>query len=204
MSSPKHRLLLLAAAAATFTLAARADLPLWLQHIVGASTPEAALYRVMPLPVAQVLYPRPPKEAQTELSRLLAATPADPSLYALRARADESALDFSAAESDWKLFVTHASDPTAARNNLADYYQRRLQIASEIQTLREVAAAPAIPFERFVNPSTQRSWLTFERIFALITEQGLPPSETRAAYAAFLTRYPDQPRRLRPRLQLTA
>ena len=44
-------------------VAARANLPAWLQHIVGASTVEAALYRTMQLPAVEAFYPRPPREA---------------------------------------------------------------------------------------------------------------------------------------------
>ncbi len=69
---------------------ADANLPPWLQGVAGASTLEAALYRVMALPLARALYPRPPKEAQTELLKLAADTP---ELYPLRARTDEAALD---------------------------------------------------------------------------------------------------------------
>src|SRR5579875_857202 len=84
------------------TLTAHATLPAWLQHIVGASSLDSALFRAMPLPqVPAAFYPRPPKEAQGELARLITATPDDAQLYALRAQTDESALDFSAAEADW-------------------------------------------------------------------------------------------------------
>ena len=186
---------LLVAVSGSFALAlaAHASLPAWLQHVVGASTAEAALYRVMPLPVGQILYPRPPAEAQGEVARRILATPADPALYALRARADESALDFTAAEADWKLYSAKAVEPLGAKLELADYYQRRLQTALEIQALREVAAAPPLAAERFTNPTTQRSWMAFERILKRITEQGLPAAETQASYTAFLARYPDQP-----------
>ncbi len=180
-------------ALATTIPSARATLPPWLQHVVGASTIEAALYRVMSLPSAQALYPRPPKESQAELARLIAGAPADAELYALRARADEAALDFASAEADWKLYTSKARDPISARLELADFYHRQLRIPQEVQTLREVAAAPAPPSERFDNPTAQRSWLAFERLLALIAEQGLPPTETQATYEAFLARYPAQP-----------
>ncbi len=179
------------------TFTAEATLPPWLQHVVGASTVESALYRLMSLPTLQALYPRPPKESQAELARLIAATPADPELYALRARAGEAALDFPAAESDWKLYVAHAKDPLAARLQLADFYHRRLQIHNEIAALREVAAAATGPASsdpaRFTNPTTQRSWQAYERLLALIADQALPPAETQSTYESFLTRYPAQP-----------
>ncbi len=174
-------------------IAANATFPEWLQHIVGASTVESALYRAMQMPAIQALYPRPPKEAAAELSKLIAASSNNAELYQLRARTDEQALDEAAAESDWKLYVDHAPDPTAARLELADFYQRRLMIPQGIAVLKEVAAAPPIPSETYIDPTMQRSWLAFERILGAIYQQGLPPSETSSTFNAFITRYPEQP-----------
>ncbi len=176
-----------------FATSSQATLPPWLQHVVGASTLEAALFRTMQLPSVQALYPRPPKEAQTELARLIASAPDDAQLYALRAQTDESALDFTAAETDWKLSVQHAKDPVNAKLQLAAYYHRRMQVPQELAALTEVAAAPAIPAERFVDPAHQRSWNAFVRIFALINDQALPATQANATFQAFLTRYPTEP-----------
>jgi hypothetical protein len=164
-----------------------------MQHIVGASSIESALYRAMQLPAVQALYPRPPKEAQTELAQLIATNPDNAELYELRARADEQSLNDAAAESDWKLYVAHAPDPIAAKLELADFYQRRLLIPQEIATLREVALAPPIPSEDYIVPTDQRSWLAFERILGAIYQQGLPATQTASIFSDFVTRYPDQP-----------
>ncbi len=172
---------------------ASATLPSWMQHIVGASTLESALYRMMQLPAAQALYPRPPEEAQSELALRISAHPDDAELYQLKARAEEQSLNPSAAETDWKLYVTHARDPLAAKLELADFYQRRLMASEEIATLSEVAAEPAIPSEAYVKPGDQRSWRAFERILGTIYRQNLPPVQTSATFNAFLTRYPEQP-----------
>ena len=200
MSSPKRALgrrcffgAGVLAGALAIPLIANATFPAWLQHIAGASTVESALYRAMQLPAVQALYPRPPKEAASELSRLIAANAGDAELYQLRGRADEQALDETAAESDWKLYVAHAPDPIAARLELADFYQRRLMIPQEIAVLGEVAAAPPMASEAYIAPNQQRSWLAFERILGAIYEQGLPPSQTASTFSAFLARYPDQP-----------
>lgn len=173
--------------------AANATFPAWMQHIVGASTVESALFRAMQLPVAQALYPRPPKEAATQLSQLIATNPSNAELYQLRAQADEQALDEAGAESDWKLYVAHAPDPIAAKLELAGFYERRLLIPQEIAVLNEVAAAPPIPSETYVAPTEQRSWVAFERILGTIYLQGLPPSQTLSTFNAFIARYPDQP-----------
>jgi hypothetical protein len=170
----------------------RATLPPWLQHVVGASTLESALFRAMQLPGVQALYPRPPKEAQSELANLIARTPNDAQLYALRAQTDEAALDFTSAEADWKQAIPHAQDPVSARLQLANFYHRRLAIPQEIAALNEVAAAPAIAAEKFVDLPAQRSWLAFDRILNLVADQGLPPAQVAVTFQAFLARYPAQ------------
>jgi hypothetical protein len=164
-----------------------------MQHIVGASSVESALYRAMQLPAVQALYPRPPKEAATQLSQLIASAPGNAELYQLRARAEEQALDETTAEADWKLYVAHAPDPVATRLELANFYERRLMAPQEIAVLSEVAAAPPVPSEAYVAPAEQRSWVAFERILGTIYLQGLLPSETASTFNAFITRYPDQP-----------
>jgi tetratricopeptide (TPR) repeat protein len=173
--------------------AARATLPPWLQHIVGSSTVESALYRAMQLPAVQALYPRPPKESQSELGRLIHQTPADAELYRLRALADEQALDETVAESDWKAYAAHAADPIPAQLELAEFYQRRLLIPQEIAALNRVAAAPNPAAEEFLDPTKQRAWKASERILGAIAQQGLPPAETVSAFDRFLARYPEQP-----------
>ena len=187
--------LLLAAAAllAPTALTAHADLPAWMQQIVSASTIESALYRMMDLPGLHTLYPRPPAESRAELSTLVQKSPTNPELYALRARADEQALDFTAAEQDWKSYVAHAKDIPAAQLELADYYDRRLQPQQEIVTLTALAAAPSAPGETFVSASRQRSWQAYSRILKIAADQALPPEASTAAYTAWIARYPGEP-----------
>lgn len=179
--------------AAAVHLSARAALPEWLQHIVGATSVEAALYRVMHLPGADTLYPRPPKEAAAELEALAKRNPDDAQLYELRARADEQALDETAAERDWKLYAAHAKDAIPAKLELADFYERRMLYPQAIATLKDVASAPSPASETYLDPAQQRSWIAMERVLTIIDRQGMPASETAAAFDAFLARYPDQP-----------
>ncbi len=195
MSFPRRLSLrgLAVAAVLTMALSAHATLPAWLQHIVGASTMEAALYRTMHLPQADVLYPRPPKEAEAELGKQIAASPDQAELYQLRARSDEAALDVSAAEDDWKLYAAHSKDPIAAKLEFANFYRRQLATRKELAVLQEVAQAPNPESERYADPATQRAWLAFNRALDLIAQQGLPQSEAAATYDAFLARYPEQP-----------
>ncbi len=134
---------LLLAGACGSAFYATGELPEWVREVVGGSAIESALYRLMEVPEIKVLYPRPPAEARGELSNLLAKTPAESELYALRARADEQSLDFTASESDWKLYVAHAQDTPAAELELADFYHRRLRSQDEIAALLLVGEAPS-------------------------------------------------------------
>ena len=172
---------------------AKASLPRWMQDAVGNSAIEAALYRVMEIPGIKELYPRPPKEAQGELSGLISKTPDQAELYSLRATEEEQALDFTAAEKDWKTYAAHAKDTVGAKLELADYYHRRLAAADEVKTLMEVGAAPALPREEYTAPAEQRSWKAFERLMALAADQGLNEETVPRSYAAWIARYPKQP-----------
>ncbi len=168
---------------------AHATLPPWLQHIVGSSSAESALYRLMHTAATDILYPRPPREAQAELAKLPTA---DPAVFALRARADEQALDEHAAEQDWIQYAAHLNTP-AAQLTLADFYARRLDTANETETLTRLAALPPDPAEQYLAPDKQLSWRVFNRLLTLLADQATPPARTRAAFDAFLTRYPKQP-----------
>jgi tetratricopeptide (TPR) repeat protein len=197
-SAPRHkaqRIALAAAAAllpASFAvlLAARAELPKWMQFAVAGSDIENVLFRAMDAAGVKVMYPRPPAETRAELSNLLKRSPQKADWYALRARADEQALDFAAAEADWKQYATHASDPAGAKLALADYYHRRLRWREEIAALTEVAAAPAASDEQNSDVQEQRSWKAFERILRLKGDAELTDREVADIYQARVRRYP--------------
>src|ERR1700688_1704077 len=98
------------AAASLTAWQGRAALPRWMQDAVGSSAIEAALYRAMEIPGVKALYPRPPKEAQGELNGLIAKASEQADLYSLRAIEEEQALDFPAAEADWKTYASRSKD----------------------------------------------------------------------------------------------
>jgi hypothetical protein len=172
---------------------ARAALPRWMQDVIGSSAMEAALYRVMEIPGAQMLYPRPPKEAQGELSGLIGKALQQADLYSLRAMEEEQALDFATAEADWKAYASRAKDAVGAKLELADYYHRRLQVKDEVAMLLEVGAAPAEASEQYTAAAAQRSWTAFERLVSLAADQGLDDETVARCYAAWIARYPQQP-----------
>jgi len=172
--------------------AARAELPDFLQHVVSASSLEAALFRMMDLPGVKALYPRPPKEAQAELQKLLAQTAQQAELYSLKAREDEQALDFTAAEADWKAYAAHAKDPLPAKLQLAAYYRRHLQGPDEVRVLLEIGAAAPVSDETFISSDKQKSWTAFSRVVALANEDAMDPAVTQQAYDAWMARYPHE------------
>jgi hypothetical protein len=164
-----------------------------MQNAVSSSSIESALYRVMEIPGIKALHRRPPQEAAGELGSLIAKSSKQAELYSLRAMEEEQALDFHAAESDWKKYAELAQDKVGAQLELADYYHRRLQTAEELKALNRVGSSPATTSEVYVAAPEQRSWRAFERILTLAADQGLDDATVLAAYAAWRTRYPDQP-----------
>lgn len=153
---------------------------------------EAALYRWMPMPASKVLGLRPPRESTPLLSALISRQPSA-ELYSLRALNQEAALDFAAAEADWKKYTESSTDHVQAQWALADFYLRRARPAEEIAALSVIGRAPATPNEKRTAPEQQRSWLAFERIFKVIGENALGTDVADENYRAWLDRYPAQP-----------
>jgi Flp pilus assembly protein TadD len=183
---------LLVVMAAGFTVAARGELPGWIRNIEAKTAIESAFFRAMSLPYGHVLYRRPPSETRPALSELIRHTPEAGELYSLRALEDEQQLDFAAAETDWKLYATKATNKSAGKLELADFYHRRLQPQDETATLRAVADAQADASEKFTPVVEQRSWSAFERIFGIIQAQGLSSEISIANYKAWIARYPKE------------
>jgi len=171
---------------------ARAALPRWMQDVVSGSAIEAALYRAMEIPAVKALYPRPPKEAEGELSGLIGKAPEQAELYSLRAMEEERALDFAAAEKDWKAYAERAKDKLDAKMELALYYRRRLEAADEVNVLMEVGSAAAQPNEQYTAAQEQRSWKAYERVLVVAADQGMDEEVSARAYAAWIARYPQQ------------
>ncbi len=179
----RHSLPLLVLVAAC--IAGRAELARWVQDIASPSPLEAVFFRAVTLPAGAVEIRRPPKETRAELSKLIAASPSEADLYALRAREEELQLDFKAAEIDWK--------KSAQLQDLADFYDRRIRPKDEIAVLESIGKAPSPAAERLTSPSHQQSWKAFERMLAVIHEQALPGEFRVNAYRAWIARYPNEP-----------
>src|SRR6476646_5372595 len=125
----------LAASALLAATLLHGELGEWVQHLAVETGLRGVFFRPMPLPEGVIDGRRPPAETRAELSRKIAATPADPLLHRLRASEAELALDFTAAESDWKA----AHDSMA----LADFYHRRMRPLDEVAALEATATQPA-------------------------------------------------------------
>jgi len=161
----------------------------WIENVEGGSGIEKALYRAMQLPGGEILFRRAPKEAIPELNNLQQAQKSA-ALYSLRALEEEQALDFAAAERDWKTWADQADDRVGAHLDLADFYERRLQPAAEITALEFTGDAAPDASERWTAVEKQRSWKAFERALKVVDQYALPRSESDRLYAAWVKRYP--------------
>jgi predicted Zn-dependent protease len=183
----------LALVTAGCVITASGALPAWLRNVEAGTAIERAFFRMMPLPYGNVLFRRPLAETRPAIGELIQQKPANAELYSLRALEDEQQLDFTAAESDWKLYLEKSAHKTAAQLALGDFYQRRLRPQDEIAILSMVASAPPDASERFVPAAEQQSWRAFERIFSIIQAQALPKEVSIAKYRAWIARYPQEP-----------
>jgi len=150
-------------------LALHADLSEWVQNLAVDTGLRGVFFRSMALPYGAIDGRRPPRETRPALAARIAASPKDAYLYRLRAGEDELALDFTAAEADWRSYAALSSDGMA----LADYYHRRLQTAQELASLDSVATTAA-----------------FERAVKLAQDQGLPETAVMEQYRAWIAKSP--------------
>ncbi|MFZ0908835.1 MAG: tetratricopeptide repeat protein [Candidatus Acidiferrales bacterium] len=183
----------LALVAAAWAVNASGALPSWIRNVEAGTEIERAFFRAMPLPSGSVLFRRPPAETRPAIGELIQQEPANAELYSLRALEDEQQLDFTAAESDWKLFVDKSANKADAQLALADFYHRRLRPNDEIAVLSTIASAAPNASENFTPASEQRSWRAYERIFGIIHSQGLQKDVSIAKYRAWIARYPKEP-----------
>ena len=136
------------------------ELEPWVQH-TPAGPAIAALFRNVAMPRGNVPILLPPSAARPALNKLISGAPGDVILYRLRAQEAEVALDFAAAETDWKTYAANAPDRYNAQVELADFYHRRARPQEEISALTVAAAVPEDPLQ----PATaQQGWHAFERM----------------------------------------
>ena len=164
----------------------------WIENVQGGSDIEKALYRLMQLPGSEILFRRPPRETVPAITALQ-PTQKNAALYSLRALEEEQALDFEAAERDWKAWADQSDDRAAAYLDLADFYERRLKPQEELAALEVVGKTPASVEERSAPLGSQRAWLAWERALKVVNEYALPRSAAAQIYADWIQRYPNQP-----------
>ena len=190
--SPKRRVGALGVGALSGALALWGELPDRARFVRVGDWLDGVLFEQVNAPGGPLSGRRPAAATRAALSERIGAAPDDAELYALRALEAERALDFTAAERDWRQHAERSADPAAGSLALADYYARRNRAAEEVAALLEVARSPAPHQERFVEPSRQRSWLAFERIQERIGAHLLGVEPRAQAYRAWLARYPEQ------------
>ncbi|MGA7832216.1 MAG: hypothetical protein WCA21_14760 [Terracidiphilus sp.] len=164
----------------------------WLENAEAGSGVERALYRMMKLPGGAALYRRSPGEARGELTTLISTSKNGAALYSLRAMEDEKALDFEAAERDWRSWAEKADDKPAANLDLADFYERRLKPQEELAALEVVGNSGASPQERWTAAESQRSWKAWEQTLSVVEKFALPRVVAAREYASWEVRYPQE------------
>jgi len=170
-------------------LGAGSGIARWLENAESGSGVEKALYRLMKLPGGEALYRRSPRETRPELTALIAAGQNRAALYSLRALEDEQALDFDAAERDWKSWAEKADDKAAANLDLADFYERRLKPQEELAALEAVGRSAATSGERWTAADSERSWKAWERTLVVVDRYALPRTVAAREYAGWEKRY---------------
>ncbi len=141
----------------------RAELQPWLQRLAAGPLIDV-FFRSVPMPGGSVDIRRPPRETIPALTQKITASPNDVSLYRMRAGEEELALDFKAAEADWRKIAELSKDRAAAWFELADYFHRRLQPRDELATLRTIVQFRDKPN---VPAAEQPAWRALERLLAL-------------------------------------
>jgi tetratricopeptide (TPR) repeat protein len=164
----------------------------WLENAEAGSGVEKALYRLMKLPDGEALYRRSPRETRPELTTLINNSQKSAALYSLRAMEDEQALDFAAAEKDWKTWAEKADDKAAANLDLADFYERRLKPQEELAALEAVGQAAASLRERWTAAESQQAWKAWERTLTVADRYALGRAAAAREYAGWERRYPQQ------------
>lgn len=164
----------------------------WIENVPAGSDIEKALYRAMQLPGGEILFRRTPREAIPAIDNLQVAQKTA-ALSSLRALEEEQALDFAAAERDWKTWADRADDRVGAHLDLADFYERHLQPGPEIAALEFAGNSAADPRERWTAVESQRSWKAFERAVKVCNEYALPRADSERLYDEWTKRYPEVP-----------
>ena len=164
----------------------------WLENAESGSGVEKAIYRLMKLPGGEALYRRSPRETRPELTTLINNSQKSAALYSLRAMEDEQALDFAAAEKDWKTWAEKADDKAAANLDLADFYERRLKPQEELAALEAVGQAAASPRERWTAAESQQAWKAWERTLTVVDRYALGRAAAAREYAGWERRFPQQ------------
>ena len=177
-----------------FLLGAGNGIARWLENAESGSGVEKALYRLMKLPGGEILFRRSPRESRPELTALLNASQNgvknSAALYSLRAMEDEQALDFEAAERDWKAWAEKADDKPAAYLDLANFYDRRLNPQEELAALEAVGQSAQSQAERWTAAQSQCSWRAWERTLRVVDQFALPRATAQREYAGWEQRYP--------------
>lgn len=169
-------------------LAIGGELEPWVQHLASKQA-IAALFRTVTMPGGAVPILRPPRETRPAINNLLSSDPRESMLYRLRAQEAEAALDFDAAEADWKAYAQRAADRYTAQIELADFYHRRIRPGEELAVLTVAATTKD---DQLLPSNAQQGWSAFERMTDLIEKEALPDASAVPVFQAWIVRYPKE------------
>jgi hypothetical protein len=182
------RVFIAAALMSAGVLGIRGELAPWVQH-VSAGPALQALFSTVNMPGGAVPILLPPVETRPALTKLITSSPQEVKLYRLRAQEDEVALDFTAAEEDWKTYAAKAADRYEAELELAGFYDRRIRPREELATLIRAAAAKD---DRTLPATEQRGWKAFVRAAAVVQNDAVPAVDAEHLFRAWVARYPNE------------
>lgn len=171
-------------------VAASGRLSEWSQQVEATSAAYAALFKSVPMPGGAVIVRRAPVESRAALTSLINGSTANAELWAMRAREAEAALDFASAEKDWVQFAARASSKVEGLAALAEYYERRNQLALAVDRLLEAGAVPVEAAERLKSSEKQRAWTLLHRAQQLSHDGLLGDAADRRVLEALVQRFP--------------
>ena len=182
------RVAIVAALLGSGAILIRGQLEPWIQHVPAGPMIDA-LFRTVPMPGGPVAILRPPSEARPALTSLIASDAHDAALYRLRAQEAEVALDFAAADADWKTYAQSAQDRYGAQLELADFYHRRARPRDELAALM---AATSTKDDPLLPTESQPAWRAFVRMANVVAQEDLPNAVSDPVFRAWVGRYPKE------------
>ncbi|MEW5974493.1 MAG: hypothetical protein AB1898_01685 [Acidobacteriota bacterium] len=178
--------------AAVFLLCGARIFPRFLQDLTADDALNRAFFSTVSFLGSQIEIPKPIEESRTELRNLLAQRNDTPELYRLLAEQDEMALDFAAAEVNYRRSVDLATAKDQALEVLADFYVRRLRFGDAVATLVSQASASSSS-DTSTPLSEHPRFRILHRAIELAETRRVDSVDVPALYRTLAEYFPDHP-----------